>query len=151
MGLSLEMPEEIERANTVLSVQDLRDQPALDPRIVEAISFLWKHSSIKQCVAQRNQIQLNDSADYYFNAIERIGKPEYLPTDQDILRSRVKTTGITETAFQVGQLTYRMFDVGGQRSERKKWIVCLFFLIINQGFQRFNKCMHSTVLKMYTF
>jgi guanine nucleotide-binding protein G(i) subunit alpha len=50
--------------------------------------------------------------------------PGYVPTDQDILRSRVKTTGITETMFKVGELTYRLFDVGGQRSERKKWIHC---------------------------
>ncbi|CAG8777876.1 7508_t:CDS:2, partial [Racocetra fulgida] len=41
-----------------------------------------------------------------------------------VLRSRVKTTGITETTFFIGELTYRMFDVGGQRSERKKWIHC---------------------------
>lgn len=41
--------------------------------------------------------------------------PGYMPTDQDILRSRVKTTGITETMFRVGELTYRLFDVGGQR------------------------------------
>ncbi|KAJ1942871.1 guanine nucleotide-binding protein subunit alpha, partial [Linderina pennispora] len=50
--------------------------------------------------------------------------PDYLPTDQDVLRSRVKTTGINETIFRVGELTYRMLDVGGQRSERKKWIHC---------------------------
>jgi guanine nucleotide-binding protein subunit alpha len=47
-----------------------------------------------------------------------------MPDDQDVLRSRVKTTGITETTFIIGDLTYRMFDVGGQRSERKKWIHC---------------------------
>ena len=41
-----------------------------------------------------------------------------------MLRSRVKTTGIIETTFLIGELTYRMFDVGGQRSERKKWIHC---------------------------
>ena len=40
------------------------------------------------------------------------------------MRSRVKTTGITETTFIVGELTYRLYDVGGQRSERKKWIHC---------------------------
>lgn len=40
------------------------------------------------------------------------------------MRSRVKTTGITETTFVIGDLRYRMFDVGGQRSERKKWIHC---------------------------
>lgn len=47
-----------------------------------------------------------------------------MPSDQDVLRSRVKTLGITETTFVIGDLTYRMFDVGGQRSERKKWIHC---------------------------
>ena len=60
----------------------------------------------------------------YFDSIERIGAPNYLPTDQDVLRSRVKTTGITETHFQIGELKYKLFDVGGQRSERKKWIHC---------------------------
>jgi guanine nucleotide-binding protein subunit alpha len=61
---------------------------------------------------------------YYFNSIDRMSAQNYLPTDQDILRSRVKTTGITETTFKVGELTYKLFDVGGQRSERKKWIHC---------------------------
>lgn len=53
-----------------------------------------------------------------------MSSPGYLPTDQDILRSRVKTTGIVENTFKVGETTYRVFDVGGQRSERKKWINC---------------------------
>jgi guanine nucleotide-binding protein G(i) subunit alpha len=60
----------------------------------------------------------------YFDSIDRIAAPDYIPNDQDVLRSRVKTTGITETTFIIGDLTYRMFDVGGQRSERKKWIHC---------------------------
>lgn len=60
----------------------------------------------------------------YFDSIQRIGTPGYLPTDQDVLRSRVKTTGITESHFQIGELRYKLFDVGGQRSERKKWIHC---------------------------
>lgn len=47
-----------------------------------------------------------------------------MPSDQDVLRMRVKTIGITETKLDVGSLTYRMVDVGGQRSERKKWIHC---------------------------
>lgn len=68
------------------------------------------------------EYQLNDSAAYYFDALSRICAATYQPTEQDVLRSRVKTTGIIETKFIVGKLTYRMFDVGGQRNERKKWI-----------------------------
>jgi guanine nucleotide-binding protein subunit alpha len=62
--------------------------------------------------------------DSFFRDLDRLFAPGYVPNDQDILRCRVKTTGITETLFNVGTLTYRMFDVGGQRSERKKWIHC---------------------------
>src|SRR5690349_16198371 len=47
---------------------------------------------------------------------------DFLPTDQDILRTRLRTTGISETIFELGNLIYKMVDVGGQRSERKKWI-----------------------------
>ena len=60
----------------------------------------------------------------YFDNIDRLFAPDYLPNDQDVLRSRLRTTGITETLFELGQLNYHMFDVGGQRSERKKWVHC---------------------------
>lgn len=43
----------------------------------------------------------------YFDNIDRIAAPNYVPTDQDILRSRVKTTGITETTFKIDSLLYR--------------------------------------------
>ena len=74
--------------------------------------------------------------------LERIWDHHYVPTDQDLLRSRLRTTGITETIFDLGQLTYRMFDVGGQRSERKKWIHCfenvncLLFLVAISGYDQ---------------
>ncbi|ORY51668.1 G-alpha-domain-containing protein [Rhizoclosmatium globosum] len=51
----------------------------------------------------------------------RICVPDYVPTDQDILHSRITTTTITETRVQIEKMMFRIFDVGGQRSERKKW------------------------------
>ena len=60
----------------------------------------------------------------FFDSIDRLATANYTPSDNDVLRSRVKTTGITESTFMVGELTYKVFDVGGQRSERKKWIHC---------------------------
>jgi len=53
-----------------------------------------------------------------------LGAPDYVPTEQDVLRSRAKTTGIIETEFDVDNIHFRMVDVGGQRSERKKWMHC---------------------------
>ncbi|KAG0019947.1 guanine nucleotide-binding protein subunit alpha [Entomortierella chlamydospora] len=92
--------------------------------VAVAVQNLWLDPNVQQAFQRSREYQLNDSAKYYFDSIDRIAKPTYIPTDQDVLRSRVKTTGITETTFLIGDLTYRMFDVGGQRSERKKWIHC---------------------------
>ena len=49
---------------------------------------------------------------------------EFQPTEQDILRARVLTSGIFETKFRVDKVKFHMFDVGGQRDERRKWIQC---------------------------
>ncbi|KAG8526730.1 Glucoamylase 1 precursor (Glucan 1,4-alpha-glucosidase) (1,4-alpha-D-glucan glucohydrolase) [Bacidia gigantensis] len=125
---SLELPLDDQRSE--YHVQTIFMQPAqiegesLPPEVGTAIKELWRDGGVQQCFQRSREYQLNDSAKYYFDSIDRIAQPDYLPNDQDVLRSRVKTTGITETTFIIGELTYRMFDVGGQRSERKKWIHC---------------------------
>lgn len=58
----------------------------------------------------------------FFEAANRIAASNYVPSKEDVLRARAKTTAITETRFTMGQLSIHMVDVGGQRSERKKWI-----------------------------
>ncbi|KAG9001385.1 Guanine nucleotide-binding protein alpha-2 subunit [Tulasnella sp. JGI-2019a] len=59
------------------------------------------------------------------NRLPRIRANDYVPTETDVLRARAKTSGIMETHFKLGpELSIRMYDVGGQRSERKKWIHC---------------------------
>jgi guanine nucleotide-binding protein subunit alpha len=60
----------------------------------------------------------------YFRSILRLGSSSHVPTDQDLLRSRVKTIGITETTLDISGQTFFLFDPGGARSERKKWIHC---------------------------
>ncbi|XP_013790409.2 guanine nucleotide-binding protein G(i) subunit alpha-like [Limulus polyphemus] len=85
---------------------------------------LWQDSGVQMCYTRSREYQLNDSASYYLNSLDRICDPNYIPTQQDVLRTRVKTTGIVETQFSFKGLHFKMFDVGGQRSERKKWIHC---------------------------
>ncbi|KAJ8660647.1 hypothetical protein O0I10_003695 [Lichtheimia ornata] len=122
MDINFAHPDNQQHANTVLEMPIQMD--ALPPNVAHAIRELWKDPQLQHVYERNREYQLNDSAKYYFDSIDRIGHPSYVPTDQDVLRSRVKTTGITETTFTIGELTYRMFDVGGQRSERKKWIHC---------------------------
>ncbi|KIY67848.1 heterotrimeric G-protein alpha subunit, GPA3-like protein [Cylindrobasidium torrendii FP15055 ss-10] len=97
----------------------------LSPEIAEAIHQLWQDPIVPTLLDEHSsEFYLMDSAAYFFTEVLRIGAPEYVPSEVDILRARAKTTGITETRFTMGQLQIHMFDVGGQRSERRKWIHC---------------------------
>jgi hypothetical protein len=61
---------------------------------------------------------------YYFENIDRIKQPGYLASQQDILLSRVRTSGIVTERYMIDGSQFEMYDVGGQRNERKKWIHC---------------------------
>uniref|UniRef100_A0A8C5C888 Guanine nucleotide-binding protein subunit alpha n=2 Tax=Gadus morhua TaxID=8049 RepID=A0A8C5C888_GADMO len=91
---------------------------------VEAIKSLWSDQGILECYGRKREYQLSDSTKYYLNALDRIADAGYVPTQQDILRVRVPTTGIIEYPFDLQDVVFRMVDVGGQRSERRKWIHC---------------------------
>ncbi|EZG06509.1 hypothetical protein H106_03911 [Trichophyton rubrum CBS 735.88] len=97
---------------------------ALELKVGDAITYLWNDPSIPAVLERQNEFYLMDSALYFFEEAKRITMPDYIPNEADVLRARTKTTGIYETRFTMGQLSIHMFDVGGQRSERKKWIHC---------------------------
>ncbi|XP_037043630.1 G protein alpha i subunit isoform X1 [Bradysia coprophila] len=100
------------------------EEGVLTPELVMLMKKLWSDPGVQLCFSRSREYQLNDSAAYYLNTLDRISQPNYIPTQQDVLRTRVKTTGIVETHFSFKGLHFKMFDVGGQRSERKKWIHC---------------------------
>ena len=56
--------------------------------------------------------------------MDKILDHSYTPNEQDVLHSRIQTTEIVETTFTSGNITYQLFDVGGQQSERRKWLHC---------------------------
>ena len=53
----------------------------------------------------------------FFNEVDRIVAPGYLPTEMDVLRARTKTTGIYETRFQMGQLSIQYACHLGERKD----------------------------------
>ncbi|KAJ7253182.1 hypothetical protein C8J57DRAFT_630408 [Mycena rebaudengoi] len=91
---------------TILAFPGQIEADILPRDVADAVRGLWRDPGVKEAVCRSREFQLNDSAVYYFSSIERMASNDYLPTDQDILRSRVKTTGITETTFKV---RFRLF------------------------------------------
>ncbi len=81
-------------------------------------------TGIQEAYERRAEFQLFDSAKYFFKEIDRIAEPNYIATIDDALQSRVRTSGIVEEKYSIDGVPFEMFDVGGQRNERKKWIHC---------------------------
>lgn len=102
---------------------------SIDEETGKHLKALWADPVIQQTFYSRttHNIQLHaaDSLVYFLTErIDDIMKPDYIPTSQDHLRVRVPTTGIVKNEFDIDGNSFEMFDVGGQRSERKKWINC---------------------------
>jgi len=120
MGFSVSAKEAAER---IKNAEPAYGNISLE-ELAPDIKTLWKDESIRKAYSRQSEFQLNDSAAYYFDAVDRIASKDYVPTEPDVLRSRAKTTGIIETEFVVEKTKFRLVDVGGQRSERKKWMHC---------------------------
>ncbi|KAK5856255.1 hypothetical protein PBY51_007863 [Eleginops maclovinus] len=112
-------------ARSILSCgQCLGDDDELLPFVAHAICALWGDQGVRAAAARGYEFELNDSALYFFENMSRIISPKYVPMETDVLRVRVRTCGIIETQFQLQDVIFRMYDVGGQRSERRKWLSC---------------------------
>uniref|UniRef100_A0A3Q3WHR0 Guanine nucleotide-binding protein subunit alpha n=1 Tax=Mola mola TaxID=94237 RepID=A0A3Q3WHR0_MOLML len=123
LSITFSDPQNQSHAESVLEVE-VDKVEEFDQSLVVAIQSLWNDAGIQDCYNRRREYQLSDSTKYYLSELDRIVRPLYVPDLQDILRVRVPTTGIIEYPFDMENVIFRMVDVGGQRSERRKWIHC---------------------------
>ncbi|KAL0993567.1 hypothetical protein UPYG_G00109860 [Umbra pygmaea] len=89
-----------------------------------SIRSLWADAGIQQAYDRRREFQLGESVKYFLDNLDKLGQPDYLPTQQDILLARKPTKGIHEYDFEIRNVPFKMVDVGGQRSERRRWFEC---------------------------
>ncbi|KAJ3440680.1 guanine nucleotide-binding protein g(o) subunit alpha [Anaeramoeba flamelloides] len=115
---------ELKRSNERLARKflDIDERSKLTEKTISSVRKLWKDPIIKDVFEKRVSLQIPDTANYFLDSLERIVDNDYLPNNQDIINCRIPTTGINELQFQVDGNPWRIVDVGGQRSERRKWI-----------------------------
>jgi GTPase SAR1 family protein len=119
-----EFGNHVEATEEAEAVKALVDDAVLDAGLGEKIARLWADEGIQDTYAVRARFQLNDSAKYFLDKVEKISEPGYKPSEDDVLRARVRTSGIVRSQFVIRNVPFECYDVGGQRSERRKWIHC---------------------------
>uniref|UniRef100_A0A3Q1HBK3 G protein subunit alpha 13 n=1 Tax=Acanthochromis polyacanthus TaxID=80966 RepID=A0A3Q1HBK3_9TELE len=82
-------------------------EPKVFQHYLPSIRALWADQGIQSAYDRRREFQL-----------------DYLPSQQDILLARKPTKGIHEYNFEIKNVPFKMVDVGGQRSERRRWFEC---------------------------
>ncbi len=117
LGLSVDESAE-DAADQVL----LWDSENLNPELATTIALLWADGGVRVAFKRRAEYQLNDSVEYFMEHVLRLGASDYLPTTQDVLRARVRTSGVVSKEFSYKNTNFQVYDVGGQRSERRRWL-----------------------------
>ncbi|KAG2058237.1 G-alpha-domain-containing protein [Suillus hirtellus] len=105
-----------------------------DPGVVlnacaEDMKRLWTDPIIRKLM-DIEKMRPEEMAGFFLDALDRVTSPRYVPTDDDVLRARLKTLGVSEHRFtmKTGSMgspmshDWRVFDVGGQRSLRAAWV-----------------------------
>jgi hypothetical protein len=92
----------------------------------QSIVALWADDGVKDAFTRRSElgIQVPSTTPYFFENALRFAEDNFQPTSEDMFRAKLKTTGITEVTFELGGIEFTIVDVGGQRSERRKWLHC---------------------------
>lgn len=115
-------PESTPYAHQVLSIPiDGAIFPSAE--LSQFVVHFWTHeqAALQQAIHGRTFTML-DSAPYFLENAQRCLSPSFVPNDADIIRARVRTTGVNEFTLHFQKDTFMFIDVGGQRGERKKWI-----------------------------
>ncbi|KAL9063270.1 MAG: hypothetical protein Q9157_008325 [Trypethelium eluteriae] len=145
LGITLGDGHNEQHKQTVFSlrddVEDFLDH--LHPPILRlacAVKSLWLDPEVQSC--WRKLDYQHGNFRYFLKNLHRLGDLEYIPSHEDILRSRLKTTGISETRLKFSPAEVRLFDVAGVRSERKLWgrvfdnVSTLIFVVDATGYKK---------------
>ncbi|KAH9164926.1 guanine nucleotide binding protein, alpha subunit, partial [Lactarius sanguifluus] len=81
------------------------------------IAALWGDDSVRAALEVRN-VRLEDRSGFFLDDLYRIAHRGYEPTDDDVVRARLRTMGVQR---QEAGHEWIFYDVSGSRSHRGSW------------------------------
>ena len=103
----------------ILSIEEI-DVATIDPELVDDYKAFWADPIVQKTWLKRHEYQIYTNTSYYLDQIETIADKSYIPSQLDILWTRIRTTGIVENQFFITDVDdqsttqYQLYDVGGQ-------------------------------------
>jgi len=114
-----------ERAAYETLTADISSEGAAPPLLPVArqkeLRTLFRSHAWASVWAHRSTVNAIDAHRLYVDELDAIAAPGYVPTVQHIVNARIRTTSPTKEEFDIHGRRCEIYDVGGQRSERKKW------------------------------
>jgi len=88
----------------------------------EEIKIFYNSKTWTVAWLKRSEVNIVDGHEMFLQNLDIISAPDYIPTNEHILNARLRTTSVLKEEYIIDGVTFEVYDAGGQRSERKKWM-----------------------------
>ena len=119
------MPGNNEEMILMLRSEKLSGRRFLSPELAEMLSKLIYDDPQFQLTRKDPTVQLQDCWPVYAEELKQYpawGGQGWVPSLDDCIRSRARTNGVIKEEVMIETVPFVLYDVGGQRSERRKWM-----------------------------
>ncbi|CAG5124518.1 unnamed protein product, partial [Candidula unifasciata] len=122
--------ERLKQADSYKAIVDMRP----------SISLLTSQKILRDFMDSSTDVETLQLNHYLFRSLDKILSDTYAPSDYDILRVRQKTTGLHEILFHFKGFEFRLCDVDGHCTVKKKWL---------QNFENVSAILYTVSLSSY--
>jgi len=92
-----------------------------DERSHHVLGELWKDPAVSKSLQSISGEARFQMLPYFMGRLDVLAQPNYRPTTEDILRTRMRTSTVSLTSVFADKLMWNFIDCGGQKNERAKW------------------------------
>ncbi|PVF93835.1 G-alpha-domain-containing protein [Serendipita vermifera] len=104
---------------------DIQEVDAVLEACRDDMIALWKDAVVRE-ILHRRDVRLEEGPGFFLHDIERITQLGYVPSQEDVLRARIRTVGVQEYIFLLENgpdkgREWKIYDCGGARNQRHAW------------------------------
>lgn len=151
LNVSIEDEHHKQVAKQIMLLDATHANTLLQPELAKNVSALWQCPAFKKLYARRAEFWSTDATPYYLNEVERIAAIDFEPNEEDLLMTRIRSTGAVVSEVVERPYRFQFVDLGGQRDERRKWAQCfdgvkiIVFVVSLPGYCQGNRYIYCVL------